>query len=335
MEEEKKPILAHVDNIIALCHILNDYDEFTCNLSKLIKIKYNRDIINNLYKISNGKLVFGSRKVKKFYKENKSIIDTINKFSSISRFINYNYDSHGNLSDEYGLDYFHKYIMNHQEDMERILSVLEKIKKLGFEEFQFDEKIDFTSDEYVIDTIFGGNPDITYLDNIKVIPSYLNSIIKYKTTGSNYKIIAKVSLSNILKYGKKIIVNSLLFDPNRLPEEITKECIFDKIISLKNNQQNNCNTIRNSVDLSISVDDLYSQFNITSKTINGLNDVESKEQLQQTLLEIKERLNQLKTISSEYDDSVSKNDSTVTKEKLQEEKQLYLKRRYWESLDID
>ena len=51
--------------------------------------------------------------------------------------------------------------------------------------------------------------------------------------------------------------------------------------------------------------------------------------------EIKAYLDQLQTISSEYDDSVSQSDSTITKEKLQEEKQLYLKRRYWASIDID
>ena len=335
MEKEKTSISVHVNNLIALCHILNDYDEFTQNLTKLIKTKYNRDIVYNLYKISNGKLVVGSKKVKKFYQENKSVIDTINKFSNISEFINYNYDWQGNLREDCDLDFFYKYITSHQEDLERMLSMLEKIKKLGFDELQFDEEIDFTNTEYAIDTRLGGNIDIAYFDNIEVVPNYQNGVVEYRTTGSNYKIIAKVSFNELSKYGKTIIVNSLLFDSKRLPEDVTKEFIFDKIVSLKSNQQENCDTIRDSVDLSISVDDLYSQFNTTSRIIEGLNNVESKEQLHEVLLGIKAYLDQLQTISSEYDDSVSQSDSTITKEKLQEEKQLYLKRRYWASIDID
>ena len=335
MEKERKLISSDIDNLIALCHILNAYTEFTQNLPKLIKTKYNRDIVYNLYKISKGKLVVGSKKVKKFYQENKSVIDTINKFSNICIFINYNYDWQGNLSEESGLNFFYKYISTHQESLERILSVLEKIKKLGFDKLEFDEEIDFTNTKYKIDARLGGNFDIAYFDNIEVVPNYQKGVVEYRTTESNYKIIAKVSFGELSKYGKTIIVNSLLFDPKRLPEDVTKESIFDKIVSLKSNQQENCDTIRNSVDLSIGVDDLYSQFNTTSRIVDGLNNVECKEQLHEVLLGIKAYLDQLQTISSEYDDSISQSDSTITKEKLQKEKQLYLKRRYWASFDID
>ena len=337
MEKEKTPISAHVNNLIILCHILNDYDEFTQNLTKLIKTKYNRDIVYNLYKISNGKPVVGSKKVKKFYQENKSVIDTINKFSNISEFINYNYDWQGNLREDCDLDFFYKYITSHQEDLERMLSMLEKIKKLGFYELQFDEELDFTNNEYKIYTRFNDNFRISYLDNMEAVPNYRSDVVEYKTTGSNYEIVADVSFSDLskYKYDKKIIVNSLLFDYKRLPEDITKEFTFDRIVSLKKEQQEDCDTIRDSVDLSISVDDLYSQFGITSRIIERLKNVESKEQLREILLGIKSYLDQLKSISSKYDDSVAQSDSTITKEKLQEEKQLYLKRRYWASIDID
>ena len=121
-----------VESLITLCHILNDYNDFTKNLAKLIKTKYNRDIVYMLDKISNGEFVIGAHKVKKFYRENKSVIDTINKFSNISKFITYNYDYQGNLKEETGLDYFYEYIRSHKEDLEKILSLLEKIKTLYF-----------------------------------------------------------------------------------------------------------------------------------------------------------------------------------------------------------
>lgn len=335
MEKERKLISSDIDNLIALCHILNAYTEFTQNLPKLIKTKYNRDIVYNLYKISKGKLVVGSKKVKKFYQENKSVIDTINKFSNICIFINYNYDWQGNLSEESGLNFFYKYISTHQESLERILSVLEKIKKLGFDKLEFDEELDFTNNEYKIYTRFNDNFRISYLDNMEAVPNYRSDVVEYKTTGSNYEIVADVSFSDLSKYGKKIIVNSLLFDYKSLPEDITKEFTFDRIVSLKKEQQEDCDSIRNSVDLSIGVDDLYSQFDTTSRIIERLKNVESKEQLREILLGIKSYLDQLQSISSKYDDSVAQNDSPITREKLQEEKRLYLERRYWNSIDID
>lgn len=338
MEKEKTPISVHVNNLIALCHILNDYDEFTKNLTRLIKVKHkdNTDIVYNLYKISKGQVVIGSKKVKKFYQNNKSVIDTINKFSSISEFITHNYDWHGNLREKPGVDFFYKYITSHQKDLERILSLLEQINKLGFDRLEFNEELDFTNNEYKIYTRFNDNFRISYLDNIEAVPNYRSDVVEYKTTGSNYEIVAHVSFSDLSKYDEKeIIVNSLLFDYKRLPEDITKEFTFDRIVSLKKEQQEDCDSIRNSVDLSIGVDDLYSQFGTTSRIIERLKNVESKEQLREILLGIKSYLDQLKSISSKYDDSVAQSDSPITREKLQEEKQLYLKRRYWASIDID
>ncbi|MEE3342730.1 MAG: hypothetical protein VZS44_01410 [Bacilli bacterium] len=329
MEKEEKTISIQVNNLIALCHILNDYDEFTKNLTRLIKEEDYSDIVYNLCKISNGHFVVGSKIIKRFYKDNKSVIDIINKFYSIGEFIN---DCYGNSNEESSVDFFYKYITNHQKDLERILSLLEQINKLGFDRLEFNEELDFTNNEYKIYTKLNENFSISYLDNMEAIPNYRSDIVEYRTTGSNYEIVADVSLGDISKcelskYGKKITVNSLLFDYKKLPEDITKEFTFDRIVSLKKEKQEECDSIRNSVDLSIGVDDLYSQYDITSKIIESLKNVESKEQLHEVLLEIKPYLEQLQSLSSKYDDSVVQNDSPITREKLQEEKRLYLERR--------
>ena len=209
MEKENTTISIHVNNLIALCHILNDYDEFTQNLTRLIKVKDNRDIVYNLYKISKGQVVIGSKKVKRFYQDNKSVIDIINKFSSISEFITHNYDWHGNLREEPGVDFFYKYITNHQKDLERILPLLEKIKKLGFDRLEFNEELDFTNNKYKIHTRFNDNFRISYLDNMEAVPNYRSDVVEYRTTGSNYEIVADVSFGVLSKCWKKIIVNSL------------------------------------------------------------------------------------------------------------------------------
>ena len=317
-----------VESLITLCHILNDYNDFTKNLAKLIKTKYNRDIVYMLDKISNGEFVIGAHKVKKFYRENKSVIDTINKFSNISKFITYNYDYQGNLKEETGLDYFYEYITSHKEDLEKILSLLEKIKKLYFYEIEFDDQIDFTCDNYKMHTRFNDNTAISYLDNMEALPNYQNDIVEYRTKGSNYKIVVHFLFGGFSRYSTKTItVNSLLFDSKTLPEDITQKIIFDKILSLKKKQQENCENLKNSVDLSVSIDDLYSQLDITSKVAERINEVETKEQLTDLLLVIKSYLEQLQDISLEYDESILQNSSHITKEKLQEEKKLYLDRR--------
>ena len=333
--EKKKTIEAYISHIIALYHILDNYSEFIQNLSSLISTKYNRDTIYNLYKISKGKFVVGSRKIKRFYQENKTVVDTINKYSDILSFINLNYDYQGNLSENSSLEFFYQYLSSHKDELNQILSVLEKLKELGFNEFKFDEDANFACNEYAIDTCINRNIDINYLDNIQVVPNYQNNVVKYRTTGSNYCIIAKTSFGKLCAYEKTITLNSLIFDVKRLPETITKENIFDKLVSLKEEQKENCSTIKNSIDLSISIDDLRNQFDSTNRIIEGLNSVDSKDGLQDVLLKIKEYIDKLQTISTEYDDSISQGYSSITKEKLEKEKQLYLKRRYWDSIDID
>ena len=98
----EKNYRAETNNIIALCHILDDFEEFNKRLIPVISSKYNRNFVFKLWDISEGKFRFGARKAKKFYKENKSVIDTINKYTNITRFINANYDWQGNLYDTSG-----------------------------------------------------------------------------------------------------------------------------------------------------------------------------------------------------------------------------------------
>ena len=94
MEEMNYP--AFIDNIITLCHLVNEYDEFEKRLLAYISPKYNRDFVAQLYDITVGKkFKLGAKKAKKFYSENKEIVDIINKYSNVMMFINQNYGFHG------------------------------------------------------------------------------------------------------------------------------------------------------------------------------------------------------------------------------------------------
>ena len=331
---EKKNYKAETKNIIALCHIIDEFEEFEKRLIPMISPKYNRDFVFQLWDISKGKFKIGAKKAKKFYSENKEIIDIINQHTNITRFINDNYGWYGKPNGD--LQFFYQYISNHKEEMEQILAVLKKIKKLGFRDFDFNEELDFTKEIYDVYPSFNNNFDLTYVANPQVIPNYV-SHINFKTTDSNYKM--KIELlgcpkKEISECGRDIILNSLLFDPNTLPEKIDEEHTHGELVRLKNEQEEKSSIIRSSVDLSISVFDLEQQFNYTSGTINKLNGVKNKEELIAVLTSMKENLEKLKTLSSEHDSSISQKEPSLTPEVLEREKSLYIKRREYSKIDL-
>lgn len=324
--EKEKTISIRTGQLIALCYIFDDFDKFNSDLVKLKSSKHNKDIIDDLRS--------NSRKKRKFYQENKSTIDIINKYSSsLIMFIQSNYDYKGKLRNDSSLAFFYQYILSHKDKLQQIINLLERIDELGFHKLEFNENLDFANTEYKVNTNFYENLNITYLDNIQVIPNYENDVVVYGTTDSNYIINLNRFIKELAKYNGRIIVNSLLFDKERLPENITKESIFDEIIMLKGEQKEKCNTIRDLVDLSVNIDDLNAQFNSFNRVIERLCDGKSKNELCELALKIKENLDKLQMISDEYEDSLSKEESYVTKEKLQKEKQAYLKRR--NCIDLD
>lgn len=322
-----------INNLIALYHIMDDFEEFERKLKSLISTKYNRDFVHNLWKISRGKFKLGAFKARKFYKENKNIIDTIGEYSDISSFINRHYDWQGNQIGN--LHFFYQYLIEHKNEIDKILAVLEKLQELGFTSFEFNEDLDFTKETYNIDSSYNLY-SITYVDNIKVIPHY-ESYIKYGTTLSNYKMeLRTITNGEFSKYGREIILNSLLFDASRLPEKIDKKNIIDPILKIKEEQVEKSAPIRNSVDLSISILDLETQLGNTAYTINKLEGVKNKKELIEALFNIKQDVEKLRTLSQQYDRSISENEPTLTHEILDKEKKLYLKRRReWESMHSD
>lgn len=227
-----KNYLAEINNLIALCYIIDDFEEFGERLRPLILSNYNRDFIFKLYDISEGKSCTFSKGVKKFYKENKMVIDTISKYSNILRFVSAVFGLYGRVYDNNNLQFFYEYILSYKEHVEQIIEVLEGIKKLGFDSLEFNPNLDFTNELYDVYPSFQKNFHVTYVDNIEVIPSYA-SRINYRTISSNYKMNLGVVGDNFSEYDRIIIVNSLLFDSQRLPKNITRKVIFDKILKLK------------------------------------------------------------------------------------------------------
>lgn len=253
---------SNINNLIALCHIIDDFEDFDKKVISMLStwnIEYNKEFIKELQSISTQEKCFIPKwdvdrkkifaKAKKFYGENKSVIDTINQYSNIWAFIGLYYDSMSKSIDS--LDYyeithtyheqsifFYKYILKHKEDIEQILALLESIKELGFLDIELNEDLDFVKEIYTINPNFKDNKYIIYVANAKAIVNHPIHI-DYKTINSNYKISLKTWGDDFYPYpaGKVIILNSLIFDSKSLPKSLNKEDIFESILRLKSGQE--------------------------------------------------------------------------------------------------
>lgn len=285
-----------IDDLIALCYILDDYKDFIKNFTYLVSLNKSSvyEISEILDRVSKDKKCKGKKRlinqVKDFYLKNKSVIDIINKYSSIYDFMELNND----VMDERSIylndfNSFYKYLLMHKNKIEQILSLLEKIKELGFESLEFNEKADFTQEEYRVFTNFVSNNVIAFLDNMQVLPNYENNVVKYKTNESNYKIITTGHLYYPFTYSEKIQLNSLDFDKNLLPK-LSAEERLDKIVNLKTEQEYACSCVRQAVDLAITFYDLEQQVDRTIKVIENTEDMRDKKAILEEMRRIRESI---------------------------------------------
>lgn len=308
-----------IGKLIALCHILDDFEKFNNNLSSFILENGAKEYIDNQTMASclreyrdddvdiserfdqfwRSKHAHDKKIIQKFYEANKNIIDTINKYFTIDIWVRYNYDHKGNLMNDSDLVSYYKYLINNKDNLSNIISLLNAMQKLGISFVALDESLEFTNIEYEIDSSFKNNKSIEYLDNIQIVPNFQSSNIKYKTTNSNYKIvlfpIKKKSEEEISPYDVKIFVNSLVFNSNTLPKSISKADTFDKIVNLwKSNTD--CVAATNHADLNTKLENLIPQIDSINDLISKLGNAENKPQALEIIYRMRADLDQLRTI---------------------------------------
>lgn len=327
----KNKYTTKIDNLIALCHIINEYKDFEAKLIIMLSDTKNKDFIFKLWDVSQGRNIFIGKKAKKFYEENKEIIDTINKHTSIYRFTNHNFNSQGKPNKN--MEFYYNYLNKHKKHINHIITLLIELKKLGFDEFTFDEKAIFKEETHIISTNFNENNKIIYVANPIVIPTYANEI-HYKSNNSNYKMELVAITNKISLNGRKLTLNSLLFDINTLPLSIDKEHIYDPLLETKKELKRTTHLIKNSVNLNISIEDLEKQLITTENIINDITNIKTKEELINILINIKKEIKSLKSYSLDYNNDIANEENSLTTEILEKEKTLYLNRRelskkYW------
>lgn len=333
-EKEYKKI--SIDNLLALVHILDDYEEFNKKLKKFVSKKYNRDDIYNLYHVSKGKNCI-SPNPRKFYRENKDIIDIINKYSSIMGFINYIYDYSGRYAPWCDIETFYKYLNDNKDKLDRIVNLLKKIQNLGFSNIKFNEEEDFKDKEYEINTnkhylyMWGIITNINFLENMELIPEYPKDVLKYKTNGSNYCMILPYRDDAKNWASKEIILNNLLFDVDCLPKSLKKEDTVNKILALKEIKKEEEESIKDLVNLGVGIFDFEKGYANLKYKVDGLECVKSKDELKQILSNIKLELERIKKINN---NEILENEF-VTDTQIENEKKRYLKSREFQYLDLD
>lgn len=223
--------LGEIDNLIALSKVLDNFEDFNEKVRNLVSIVCNREVIYKLGQVSNGVDCFNSDKIKDFYNENKSIIDVINEYSSIYSFICSNYDVNGNVMYNDSLNFFYRYMQENRDSIDSIVSVLERIKELGFSTLYFNQKLEDSEEVYSVNTSFNDNKRIAYLDNIEVI-SNDGECIGYRSLNPSFRLILVPDRDEISKVNKRVEVDSLLFDKNLLPESISKDAIFNQLMNM-------------------------------------------------------------------------------------------------------
>ena len=335
--EQRKEFNCRVNDLLALYHIQDDFENFNEQLKELAKNNKMADIIHYLIKASMGMFSLTKRKITRFYRENQTVMDKINKHSDIFIFLSSNYESNGTAKEGI-LGYYH-YLLAHKDQQDNILALLEKLKDLEIKDIKLIEGKDFKNEEYSISSnSFCSPPRFSFLENMKIIPEYPSSTMKYKTTGSNYKLMIGSSLSYsstpLIPGMNHIEVSNLTFNPQSLPNKITKESTYDKIIQLSkgtNIQQE----LREVVNLSISIHDLEEQAKSTATTFGKVDGMNESPDFLEALTQIRSGISKLYALEESHEQALTTENPELTRQLIQEEQKKHLKRRELSTLDID
>ena len=319
-------------DLLALIVIIDEFEEFNNNFIELINNTANLNFYK-LKKIMNDEKVFGNKELKEFYINNKEIINVINSYSNIYDFVAYNYDfTNKKIKDSFYQLYI--YLKNNKSKLNKVIDLVIKIKKLGFNYLSISTNYDFTEQIYGMFGMPMINDEISYLDNMYVIPSYNGDIINYKTSDSDYEIILKKGVKKDV-YVEKMFINNLFMDIKKLPEEINYNNTFEYILKLRADIQNQYDILRQAINLSIGIDDLRNKYSHIFDLANLVDDTNIKNKLLSTLKNIEEDILELEYLSDNYRKVISNNNSLISENKVEEEKKLALKIRKNSYIDVD
>lgn len=135
---------ANINDLIALTHILDKYEEFVIRC-RLFLENNSKEKITNLNELIYGDKKLASKEVKMFYKENIKTIQMINKYTNVIGFIYRNHFSNKGIEQYNNFFYYIKKVLlkneieKNQEELQIIQKELINIK----EKYIVDQKNNF------------------------------------------------------------------------------------------------------------------------------------------------------------------------------------------------
>ena len=100
-----------------------------------------------------------------------------------------------------------------------------------------DKHMDFSKEEYELHYWKSENYRYVLLNNLVLVPSGETDLIRYKSTNSDYKIVASrgACKSSYLdaQMASQITLNSLIFNPDKLPNDASVDGIYKTVFGLK------------------------------------------------------------------------------------------------------
>lgn len=288
-----------VKEIIILCNILDKYSLFRDKINDIKKHRSSTKLLYKLEMIVNDKSCFGNKKIKKFYQENKEIIDMYYRNGLLYL-----------IFDIEHLDTVYNHIIKNRDKLDKILALLNRLLELGVKEIFFNESYVYTDECYEMDNYMPEQTSIVYLDNIEILPSFDEYIIRYTTNHSNYRI-----LLNTYNLTKVIELNDLTFDASRLPDKLTNEELFNRMLSLSK-RSTEISTLEDIINMYNGTDILTHSMNNTMEMFKCINDSKSKEELMQLLTSIRVNVLKIQTITKQYEENTISGSDVLTKERI-------------------
>lgn len=308
-------------DLLALTEVFNEYEEFDKDLTKLLSNKKSSvDTIAKIRMLATGEKGFFSKSIKEFYAKHKETIKKIQKYENIQSFLYHSYDFEKGTK-------IYQYLSSHKDEIEKMKKVLLKLKELGVDKIEFNEEFDFAEKTYYMYTWLSDNISIHYVDNMEVIPEYPHGRILYKTTNSPFEIKFSTSFGEICKTYNSAKLNSLTFDPNRLPSSPTKSEVIDYILMKQNEVKEEYEAIRYIIDLRQVENILEAKLRRLEAILQNVDRLSDKENVKRSLEEIKTQLENIKAETKKYEDDITFESTYITSEVLEKEEEAYERRK--------
>lgn len=339
-ENKQYPTVA-TNHLITLCEVFEDYEAFYNDLEELIKPNKKKKVYEHISQkkvydyIMQENIYINNEKIDAFIEKHKHTIEVMKKYCCLSDFMLWYFDSKGERENDFFLldDYILEYIEKHKKDIDTMKQLVLKIKELGIEVITFGEHLDFTKQSYslsipLLSTSY--DCEFEFLENMECTPTYpsSNNTTRYKTSSSHY--LMHLTLYNPESQGirsncvRNIELNSLVFSPSFLPNEITAETTINVIKNLIEKNKAESKDIKDTVDLSIATDRLKNEFESLKKRYETIDKVKENQELKELLIGMQNIMAKLQIFEESFSKQIidtypNLSEDIIKKEKKQED----------------